>query len=67
MGSFLIIFLFSPFLVTVGFVRSTESVRPRISDDVVIHVLVKGDIFYFIGCGRTENWIVLCESHQDWF
>ena len=45
-------FVLSPFLVTVGFERAKASVCPRISDDVVIHVVVKGDIFGIIGRGR---------------
>ena len=35
--------IFSPFVV--GFVREKASVRPRIKDVVIMHVLVKGDIF----------------------
>ena len=60
-------FLFDPFVVTVGFVRAKASFHPCISDSIVINVEVKGVVFYFIGCGPTKNWIVLCESRQDWF
>ena len=59
--------LFYPFTVTVRCVRSKVSVWPRIFDDIVMHEVVKGDIFEFAGIGRTKNWIVLCESRQDWF
>ena len=47
--------------------RAKASVRPHIFDDVVIHEVVKGDVFEFIGLGRRNNWMVLCESHQEWF
>ena len=60
-------FFFSLFSVTFGFVRSKAYVRPLILYDVLMHVLVKGDVFEFIGLGRTKNWIMLCESRQDWF
>ena len=60
-------FYFSPFTVTVGFVRYKASVCPRILDDIVMHVLVKGDVFEFIVRGLTKNSIVLCESFQEWF
>ena len=43
------------------------SVRPCISYVAVMHVVVKGEIFYFIGRIHTKNWMVLCELHQDWF
>ena len=42
-------FLFSPFMVTIGFLRSKASIHPHIYDDVVIHVLVKEDVSEFIG------------------
>ena len=54
-------------MVRVEFFRAKVSVRPHISDDVLMYVLVKGDIFEFIGLGRMKNGIVLCESRQDWF
>ena len=60
-------FFFPPFTSTVVFVMAKESIHPRTSDDVTMHVLVKGDAFEFIGRGRTNNWIMLCELHQDWF
>ena len=41
--------LFSSFSVIVEFVRAKASVRPQISDVVVIHVVVKGGVFEFIG------------------
>ena len=53
--------------VTVGCVRAKASVCPHISDDVVMHVVVKGEVFEFIRLRRTKNSIVLCESRQDWF
>ena len=37
--------LFSSFSVMVVFVRAKASVRPQISDVVVIHVVVKGGVF----------------------
>ena len=59
--------LFPPFTFMVGFVRAKASVHPLISDDVVMHVVVKGDEFEFIGCGRIKKWIVLCELFSKWF
>ena len=56
-------FFFYPFVVTVEFVRANAYVRPHILDDVVMHVVVKGYVFEFIGLGSMNNWIVLCESH----
>ena len=58
---------FYPFAVMVGCVRFKLSVRPRILDEVVMNVVVKGGVFEFIGIVRTKNEIVLCESRQDWF
>ena len=57
----------TPFTVTVRCVRSKVSVCPHVSDDVVMHVIFKEDVFEFICCGRTKNRIVFCESLQDWF
>ena len=56
-----------PFAVMVIFVSSKAYVRPRMSDDVVMHVVVKGGVFEFIGCGQMNNGIVVCELRQDWF
>ena len=42
------------------------SVRPRVSDTITMHKVVKGDIIEFIRRGGTNKWIMLCESHQDW-
>ena len=50
---------FSPFLVTVGFVRAKVSVLPHISDDVVMHEVVKWGVFEFIGHRCMKNWMVL--------
>ena len=61
------IFFCSLFLVTVGFVRTKVYVRPHIFDDVVMHEVVKGGIFKFIGRICTNNCMVFCELHQDWF
>ena len=36
--------LFNPFEVMVGCVRSKVSVRQNISNDAVMHVVVKGDV-----------------------
>ena len=41
-----------PFMVTVGCGRDKASVRPNISDDVVMHVLVKGCRMSKGGCPR---------------
>ena len=59
--------LFYPFVVTVKFVRAKDSVLPCIFDDVVIHEVVKGDVFEFVGLGHKRNWILLCDSQYDWF
>ena len=40
---------FYPFAVTVGCVRAKASVLPHISDEVVMNVVVKGDVFELIG------------------
>ena len=56
---------FSPFVVE--FLRAKASVRPHISDVVLMHELVKGNVFEFIGRKLMKKWKVLCESHQDWF
>ena len=56
-----------PFMVTVGCVRDKASVCPHVYDDIVMHVIVRGDVFEFICCGRTKNGIMFCESFQDWF
>ena len=55
------------FAVTVGCVRAKASVCPHISDDVVMNVVVKGDVFKFIGHICTKNVIVLFDSCQYWF
>ena len=58
---------FYKFVVTVGFVRYKVSVIPRIFDDVLMNEVDKEGVFKFVLLGQTKNWIVLCESHQDWF
>ena len=58
---------FYTFAVMVGCVSSKASVRTHGSDDVVIHAIVKGNLFNFIGLGGMKNRIVLCELRQDWF
>ena len=58
---------FYPFLVIVAFVRAKESIYPGIFDYVVMHELSKGDLFEFAGLGHTKDWIMLCDSRQDWF
>ena len=52
------------FTFTVACVRSKESFRPRISNYIVMHVVVKGDVFEFIGRVITKNGILLCELRQ---
>ena len=65
MGSFLIIgFIFA---VAFGLVRDKAYVPLHTSIFFIIHVVVKGGIFDFIGCIRTKNWMVLCELQQGWF
>ena len=59
--------LFSPFSVTVVFVRAYVSVHPHISYVVAMHVSVKGYVFEFIGRRRMNNWMVLCDLQQDLF
>ena len=39
------------FVVMVICVRAKASVCPRMSDDAIMHVEVKGDVFEFIGSG----------------
>ena len=56
--------VFPPFLVMVRYVRDKASVRPRISYDVIMYVVIKGGVFEFIGHGRMKNWILLCEFRQ---
>ena len=56
-----------PFAVKVRCMRAKASVRPHILDDVVMHVVVKGGVFEFIGHGITSNRILLCESLHYWF
>ena len=43
------------------------SVHQRIFDDVVLHEVVKEDLFEFIGIGHTNKLMVLCELNQDFF
>ena len=43
--------LFTPFVVTIGYVKYKESISPCILDDVVMYVVVKGDVFEVIGYG----------------
>ena len=50
-----------------GIVRDKAYVLPHIFYVVIIIIVVKGDVFKVISRGHTKNWIVLCESHQDWF
>ena len=56
-----------PFAVTVGCLRAKASVRPCIPYYVIMRVVLVGDVFEFIVCGRTNNGVVLCELIQDWF
>ena len=52
--------LFYPFVVTFGFLISKALVRPHIFYDVVMHEVVKGEVFKFTGRIGTNNWMVLC-------
>ena len=56
-----------PFVVTDGCVRAKASVCPCIPYYVIMCVVVVGDVFEFIVCGRTNNRVVLCELIQYWF
>ena len=55
-------FFFSPFLEVI--VRVKAYVLPQIFDVVLMHVVVKGGVFQFIGCRHMNNWMALCELHQ---
>ena len=57
--------LFYAFAVTVAFLRAKAPVSPHILDVVIMIVVVKGDVFEFIGHRNTKNWMVLCELNQD--
>ena len=54
-----------PFTFTVGCVRAKASLHPHISDDIVMHVVVKGKVFEFIGRGIMENGILLINFCQE--
>ena len=56
--------LFSPFAVMVGSLRDKAYGIPHIFDDVVMHEVVKGGVFNFIGLGHKKNWMGLYESCQ---
>ena len=43
------------------------SFHPRVYDDVVMHVIVKGGAFQFICHGCTNNGILFCELRQGWY
>ena len=60
-------FLFYPFAVAVEFVRAKASFRQHIFDDIVMYEVFKGGEFDFVGLGCTNNWMVLCEFHKDFF
>ena len=51
----------------VGCMRAKAPVCPRILNDVVMYVVVKGDVFEYIGLRCMKNDIVLCESRKVWF
>ena len=54
-------------MIVVRCVRSKVTVCLRLSDDVIMDVKVKVDVFYIICRECTKNGIVFCESRQDWF
>ena len=58
-------FFFSPFVIRVAFVMAKASVHPNMIDNVIMHEVVKGDVFEYIGRRRTNKWMVLCDSYQD--
>ena len=60
-------FLSSLFVVVVVFVSAKASICSHIFDGVVMHEIVKGGVFEFIGLGRTKKRTVSCEFRQDWF
>ena len=51
--------IFPPFSITVGCVRSKESVQQHISDNVLMHEVVKGEVIELIGRGCTKKWIFM--------
>ena len=57
--------LFYPFVD--GIMDSKVSICPHIFYVVIMCVFVKGGIFEFIGHRCTKNWMMFCDSHQDWF
>ena len=58
---------FFPYHFVDGIVRAFESFRPHKFDVVVMSLVVKGEVFQFIGRGLTKNYMVFCELHQDQF
>ena len=58
---------YSKFAVTVICVRDKASVCPFIPYNIVMYVVVKGDVFEFILLGSKNNGIVLCDLRQEWF
>ena len=46
---------FPPFVVTAGCVMAKAYVCPRVSDDLIMYVLVKGGLIEFMGLGETNN------------
>ena len=47
--------LYPPFVVMVGYVRAKASVHPCISDVAIMHDVVKGGVFDFIGHNTQEE------------
>ena len=56
-----------PLAVTVVCVRAKASVRPCIPYNVIMFVVVEGNVFEFIVRRRTNNGVVLYELIQNWF
>ena len=50
--------------VTEGCVRGQASIRPRLTDVLVMHMVSEGEVPEFIITGGTKRWIILSESRQ---
>ena len=65
--AYVLLWDFITIAIAVRCVRSKAYFRPHIYDDVIMHVIFKGELFEFICHGRTKNRVVFCELYQDWF
>ena len=55
------------YVFTFGGVRSKASVRPHVSYDILMLLIVKEDALEFICRGQMNNGILCCEYIQDCF